>query len=380
MAGLPHASRFRTALFKGAREAGEAFSRAFRAEDSVKAAPLTVPLTSSYRTSNEAVGEAEARPKSDPVLARPLEASIAPAAPITPMGAPATGLCLRSGSSKGKEGGPSLSEGAFIDSRLPYDGLDALGVSGGSHDGVGGGLASRLEESEGWFITDLLAGRDEDHDLRVRNGSYKSGPGSLVMVSSVDSLASMDGEESDDLPPSSSSARSVCEELETVHPPSPLPRILLHSENLSSETTQSGSALSGDIEEQIYRICQKRQSTLADEPDECHRDVPRFTGDRLYMIEAGHGWSTYPSLEALLCFLRETVKVFGSTHLRCTRFVLPVGEADTFLDELETIAPYSAQDFLRAAQAAEAGEATEIREADEIALSARSGHCLIKWR
>lgn len=45
------------------------------------------------------------------------------------------------------------------------------------------------------------------------------------------------------------------------------------------------------------------------------------------------------------------MKVFGADHLRKTKFLLPVGEAEVFLDELQKIVPYSLKDFFSAAKA-----------------------------
>lgn len=56
-------------------------------------------------------------------------------------------------------------------------------------------------------------------------------------------------------------------------------------------------------------------------------------------------------LQHLVSFLGETVKVFGADRLRSTKFLLPVDEAEIFLDDLQKMAPYSLKDLVDAAKA-----------------------------
>lgn len=56
-------------------------------------------------------------------------------------------------------------------------------------------------------------------------------------------------------------------------------------------------------------------------------------------------------MQHLVSFLGETVKVFGADRLRSTKFLLPVDEAEIFLDDLQKMAPYSLKDLVDAAKA-----------------------------
>ncbi|CDJ49413.1 hypothetical protein, conserved [Eimeria brunetti] len=227
---------------------------------------------------------------------------------------------------------------------------------------------SRLDESEAWFLTDIFSGCDEgnprSHRSRegtngsagsiLRSASSGSGDrGSTVMVSSVDSSLSVDSDV-DDISSKSSAvsskdegnSRSITRVPGSVSSVYPTTRedsrgdYIEATTDLERQMEQDTVPLLSEVKRQsggaIYVINRKR---ICD-------------GERLYMIEAGHGWRSYHSLEHLLCFLGETVKVFGADRLRSTKFLLPVNEAEGFLDELQKIAPYCWEDFVVAAKEA----------------------------
>lgn len=326
MAGASHVHRMRLALLRSTKEAGEAFSRVLRTEETGKLAPAAV-CTPESQGSREEGGEGKITAKVCPVAAT---ASVQTA-----------GTSIHS-SSKGKDGGPHLQDASFVRASLASSDLVACG---GSFEGQGG---SRLEESDGWYITDLIGGKDEN-DLFVAS-EEGSRLGSMVMVSSVDSLASMDKEEEELLPSKGNEiSRQYQQEIA-------VPLLALEPKAQSSEAERSAS-LSSVVESIQEHFTKERTTTLFPELQETSalcigNATPELQGERFYMINAGNGWNSFPSLQLLLNFLKDTVKVFGTDNLRYTRYMLPLEESDTFLNELEAVAPYTMQDVVNAVKAA----------------------------
>lgn len=73
------------------------------------------------------------------------------------------------------------------------------------------------------------------------------------------------------------------------------------------------------------------------------------------------------SFQHLLHFLGEAVKVFGGDHLRGTKYLLPVDEAEVLVGELQKLAPSSWKDIASAAKAGEESNlSAPIEEAGRI--------------
>ncbi|CDI73947.1 hypothetical protein, conserved [Eimeria praecox] len=351
MAALLHLSRLRQALLSSARDAGEVLSKAFRADEASRVSQVVASFLDCPRTAPD--GET-AQPTASTANQGSSQVFIQSADIQT--------ANYASERSKMATNTPSC-EPPFEPSASASEGFAELRTTKNSSRT----LDSRLEESEGWFLTDMISGCEEGslHAQRIRNGTNSSGGssvgssspsrdrGSMVMVSSVESLVSAEGD-ADDIDCLSSGGSSKDGEDNQSRIIAPISTSAGCS-SVGEATKADAVAVAADLEQQTEQAIVPLLSELGrqygDEAIYAISRKPAFGIKRFYMIEAGHGWSSYQSLEHLLRFLGETVKVFGAGHLRTTKFLLPVEEAEGFLDELQKIAPYSLKDFVSAAKA-----------------------------
>lgn len=205
------------------------------------------------------------------------------------------GADLNSSHSK-TAGGPFLNDASFVRASLASCDLATMGVevAGGNQDS-GGVSISRLDESEGWFIADLIGGRNEKEDSAVSEGESRHG--SLVMVSSVNSVSSMDRGEEEGL----QVGEDALNMSDSACATSPL---------LSSQMDNDGKCTQ-HCDKFTLALEGRRYQRHWDEVDEAalfaeERDAAifasqeallRLPGQRAYMINGGHGWNIYPTLQ-----------------------------------------------------------------------------------
>ncbi|KAL8445026.1 hypothetical protein Emed_005911 [Eimeria media] len=225
-------------------------------------------------------------------------------------------------------------------------------------ENAGGGAAtpvgSRLEEGEGWFVTDLLAsgdGRFEKEVFSADEEERESSSSSIVLVPSIDSLSSLDREESVLQRPNQKRFLEIHDKDEDHD--SKVPLLLAEKTQEQSEavaqgedpiSSSSNSYLVGAVASP--EVVEDLEASAASV--EAGRSAAAARG-RIYMINAGHGWTACSSLKGLLSFLRQTVRVFGTTGLHAASFVVPVADSEQFLEELQTMAPYTLKDFANVA-------------------------------
>lgn len=327
MASASLAHRIRQALIKSTKEAGEAFSRALRFDEAALLAPaaVTAPATPCDSDSGNETTRAMTVSSGSPVSF---------SAPLT--------SAKSSSKTKGRES--LLNDASFI--RAGLTSHDNTTVEGAFRNQNGIGVpGTRLEESEGWFITDLLTGKDEKDVFLASEGA--SCHGSMVMVSSVNSISFSEDEGK------LQAGRRENNRYESDERAIPFLTVeSLDAESMKIQPLASFSSVAEDIGEQISKPnisldAQGQDDTIvAIEEGSSHLESERY-----YMIDAGNGWKSFPSLKTLVKFLSDTVQVFGAGTLRSTRFMLPIAESDEFLDELEKVAPYTFQDVIHAARA-----------------------------
>lgn len=327
MASTSLAHRIRQALIKSTKEAGEAFSRALRYDEAALLAPAAVTAPPSPRDSDSGNEKTRA-------------VTVSSGSPV-PFSAPLTSAksCNKT---KGRES--LLHDASFIRAGLTSHDNTAVEGAFRNHNGIGV-PGTRLEESEGWFITDLLTGKDEKDVFLASEGASRHG--SMVMVSSVSSISSVEDEEK------LQACRRESNRYESEE--RAIPFLTVESRDAESMKTQpspSFSSVAEDIGEQIS----KRNTALNaqgqhDTMVAIEEGSPHLERERYYMIDAGNGWNSFPTLKILVKFLSDTVQVFGAGALRSTRFMLPFAESEEFLDELEKVAPYTFQDVISAARA-----------------------------
>lgn len=339
-----HISRLRQALLASVIEAGEALKKAFRADGASRVSQVVPSFVDGPRTQHDEaiLPTTTAAPQSSSQVC--LMASDLPAP--------------RDVSEQGKTTASAVAcDRPFEHAAPPRDGFAGSRSSRSSSRT----FDSRLNESEGWFLTDMISGCEEGklRAYRIRKCTNGSGSrsasnassrskdhGSMIMVSSVESLLSVD-RNAEDVDGLSSGGSSKDEE-----DSGSMPAI-----SGCGAHPSTGSMATGDIV--LPHDAQQMEDHTATFLSELERQFKNETifisdrsGVRLYMIDAGHGWSSYPSLEHLLHFLGEAVKVFGGDHLRGTKYLLPVDEAEVLVGELQKLAPSSWKDIASAAKAA----------------------------
>lgn len=284
MSGTSHAYRMRQALLRSAKEAGDAVHRAFRSEEAVKLSPLGVSTTDVPLDKDDG-GKTTA--------------SVCPSAAGASL--PISMAAVVTSFSKGKDGGPILHDAPFIRAGFASGNFPALDGSLGCPEGIGA-TGSRLEESEDWYITDMIAGRhEEDVFLASEEGSRQ---GSMVVVSSVDSLASMDNEE-EERPPSCRDGSARDESEERL-----IPSLAL--ENPNTRRSSSFSSIVDDVGQQISIYKQSLFPELKGVASICMPTEARESQrERFYMINAGNGWKSYRSLQVCPTTMRHSIQLWN---------------------------------------------------------------------
>ena len=209
MAALLHISRLRQALLSSARDAGEVLTKAFRADEASRVSQVVAAFLDGPHASGAAAAL--------PTAAADTQSSSQVSALATDLPAPGDAPEQGKMTSSIPVFEPILERAAS-----PRDSFAELRSSTNATRGFG----SRLDESEGWFLTDIISGCEEGsvHAYMVRNGTHGSGGssvsssssrsrghGSMVMVSSVESLLSAD-RDVDDIDGLSSGGSSKDEE------------------------------------------------------------------------------------------------------------------------------------------------------------------------
>lgn len=292
MAAISHLLRLRQVVVSSARDAGEALTRAIKADGAVKVSQLATALL-------------------DSSLARHVEVEAA-----APDSAARTSAD-ESASSVTHSRDFSVSPDGKVDSATPL--RESLFERGGLRSGNVATLcssksfsrtnSSRLDEAEDWFLTDLVSGNEENgrQGWTPRNSrsssvsSYGGGRrcfGNMVLVSSVESLLSLerDGEVTDGQS-SYGSSRDGDESHRTSRSPtlvSELPAAL--AESAKKEIPEYENDLEQQLQQVGGQLCSELNSNGGDVLYVI-KGKPASDAQRFYMIEAGHGWSSYQSLE-----------------------------------------------------------------------------------
>lgn len=292
MAAISHLLRLRQVVVSSARDAGEALTRAIKADGAVKVSQLATALL-------------------DSSLARHVEVEAV---------APDSAACTstdESAASVTHSRDCSVSPDGKMDSATPL--RETLFERGGLRSGNVATLcssksfsrtnSSRLDEAEDWFLTDLVSGNEENgrQAWTPRNsrsssvsscGGGRRGFGNMVLVSSVESLLSLERDRDvTDGQSSYGSSRDGDESHRTSRSPTLVSEV---PASLAEPAKKDIPEYENDLEQQLQQVGGQLCSQLNSNGGDVLyviKGKPASDAQRFYMIEAGHGWSSYQSLE-----------------------------------------------------------------------------------
>ncbi|CDJ36607.1 uncharacterized protein EMH_0091740 [Eimeria mitis] len=291
-----HITRLRQALLSSAKEVGEVLSKALRADEASRVSQVVASfLDGPHASPAEEV----------PLTAAPADHSSSRVS--VPTAHPAASSHVseqRKGASFSNAcDGPSFERAAFPSNS--FSELCTTKTASREFD-------SRLNESEGWFLTDMISGC-EDGSLHARmlrrgtNGSAASSVssrssrsrdhGSIVMVSSVESLLSEDKDDDVDSLSSGGSPKDEESSRSRHKLPISVSSVYPSAGEISGDVVETTTDLEQQAEQDNVPLLSELEKQCGDEAIYLINRKRICGGEKFYMIEAGHGWSGYQSLE-----------------------------------------------------------------------------------